>query len=275
MPHVKQKPTVQKPAAPAQSAEALAAVKNEMAALSSSELATINLDIPQAVAMVLSVAAQLAPFRAQIAKSLPDHPIAGFDKLTTYALAAYHAHILWLPRETSQSRVAALLEEAAPLRSMLLGDAETLARRGFLDAEAVAAIRAGRGNVDAANDLVALAALFTTQWEAVENKTAATLDEIRRAGELGPLLLAALGEREHGPALAPEAAADQRRRAYTLFVRAYDETRRALAYLRWHEDDATQLAPSLYKARARRSPSSPAETSDTSPSAPGPQTITG
>ena len=251
MPNEKKKP-IQKPAAPIDSAAALAAVQSEMAALSPAELATINVDIPQAVAVVLGVLAQLAPFRPQIVKSLPDHPIAGFDNLKTYALAAYHAHILSLPRETSESRVATLLEEAAPLRAALLGDAEALARRGHLDAEAVAAVREGRGNVDTANDLVALAALFTTHWAAGEHKTAATWAEVRRAGELGPLLLAAIGAREHGTPLTPDQAADQRRRAYTLLYKNYGETRRAVAYLRWHEGDADDLAPSLYKGRGGR-----------------------
>jgi len=44
-------------------------------------------------------------------------------------------------------------------------------------------------------------------------------------------------------------AADVRRRADTLFVRAYDEVRRIVAYLRWHEGDADSIAPSLYAKR--------------------------
>jgi hypothetical protein len=244
-----------KPSAPTKSAEALAHVEKEMAALSSSELNTINVDIPQAVSIVLGVVPQLKSFRAQIQKSLPDHPLHSFDKLETYALAAYHAHILWLPPETRENRVAALLDEATPLRENLLGDAEALARRNLLDPDAVAAIRAGQGNIDKANDLVALSALFTTKWDDVKHKTAATLDEVHRAGELGPLLLAALGVRDHGVPLEPVKAADQRRRAYTLFFRAYDETRRAIGYLRWHEGDAEDIAPSLYKGRGPRAAS--------------------
>lgn len=249
----KKKPTAPaKPQAPAKSAEALAKVKPEMAALAADDLGTINVDIPQSVSLVLGVIPQIMPLRAQIAESLPDHPIAALDKLEAYALAAYHAHILSLPPETTENRVAALLEEATPLREVMLSDAEALARRKLLDPEAVAAIRAGQGNVDKANDLVALAALFTGSWGEIENKTATSLAEVARAGELGPALLAALGAREHRVAMEPAEAADQRRRAFTLFFRAYDETRRALAYLRWHEGDADLLAPSLYKGRGPR-----------------------
>jgi hypothetical protein len=251
----KKKPSAPaKPGAPSKSAEALALVKPELAALQPADLAIINIDIPPAVSLVLGVVPQIKELRPQVVKALPEHPIHTLDKLETYALAAYHAHILALPPETSESRVAPLLEEATPLRENLLADAEALARRGLLDADAVAAIRAGQGNVDKANDLVALAALFGASWSEIENKTAATLAEVQRAGELGPQLLAALGAREHGAALEPAVAADQRRRAFTLFFRAYDETRRAVAYLRWHEGDADLIAPSIHKARAARTP---------------------
>lgn len=120
----KKPPAPAKPSALTQSAEALALVKPEMEALAPADFAVINIDIPQAVSVVLGVAPHLRSLRPQIAKSLPDHPIATFDKLETYALAAYHAHILWLPPETVENRVAALLEEATPLRDNLLGDAE-------------------------------------------------------------------------------------------------------------------------------------------------------
>ncbi|APR86081.1 Hypothetical protein A7982_11430 [Minicystis rosea] len=263
----KKEPSPAKPEAPSKSAEALALVKAEAAALDPTQLTAINVDIPQAVALVLGVIPHLAELRPAIVKSLVEHPIASFDKLGTYALAAYHAHILALPPEGSAQTVGLLLEEATPLRENLLSDAEALARRGLLDTEAVKAIRAGQGNIDKANDLVALSALFSTKWSAVQHKTAAAFEEVQRAGELGPLLLAALGAREHGIALTPDEAADLRRRTYTLFFRAYDETRRALAYLRWHEGDADVLAPSLFKGRRSRTTADSTNTPEHAPAA--------
>lgn len=40
-----------------------------------------------------------------------------------------------------------------------------------------------------------------------------------------------------------------RQQAFTLFVKAYDEVRRAVSFLRWKERDADTIAPSLYGAR--------------------------
>ncbi|APR83253.1 Hypothetical protein A7982_08602 [Minicystis rosea] len=263
MPALKKKvPSPKKPDAPVKSELALNAVADEMAALDRSKLATINIDIPQAVAVALGVAPHLQALRAAIVAALPRHPIGFLDDLETYALAAYHAHIAWLPPEVVDDRVATLLAEAAPLRAMLLADAEALARRDWLDADAVAAIRAGQGHVDTANDLVALSALFLSRWPEIEHRTAATVDEVTRAGDLGPLVLAALGARVHGTPLSPTAAADQRRRAFTLFVRAYNETRRAVTYLRWNEGDADELAPSLYVGRRTARPTPKNEPTD-------------
>lgn len=47
-------------------------------------------------------------------------------------------------------------------------------------------------------------------------------------------------------------AADVRQRAFTLFVRTYDELRRAMSYLRWHEDDVDSIIPSLWSGKAQR-----------------------
>ncbi|WP_438004954.1 hypothetical protein [Sorangium sp. So ce321] len=39
-------------------------------------------------------------------------------------------------------------------------------------------------------------------------------------------------------------------------MHAYDQTRRAVSYLRWNEGDAETIAPSLYKGRGGRAASS-------------------
>ena len=246
------KPSPKKPAAPSSAAEAFAKVEPEIAALAPSEIAVINLDIPQAVSVVLGALPGLTALRPAIVHALPHHPIHLFDNLETYALAAWYAHLLALPAGSPSNPVKPLLEEAVPLRANLLGDAEALARRGLLDGDTVTEIRAGQGQIDTANDLVALSALFLASWGEIAQRTAATEAEVRRAGELGPLLLAALGVREHGASPSPREPADRRARAFTLFTRAYSSTRRAVTYLRWDEGDTDLLAPSLYKGRGGR-----------------------
>jgi len=66
------------------------------------------------------------------------------------------------------------------------------------------------------------------------------------------MLLAALGVREHGASPPAFDAAERRACAFTLFMRAYDQARRAVIFLRWDEGDADEIAPSLYKGRGGR-----------------------
>ncbi|WP_437597092.1 hypothetical protein WMF28_31295 [Sorangium sp. So ce590] len=272
---LKKKPAPKKPAAPPQAAAAFDKILPEIEALSPDRLIAINLDIPRVVSQVLGVLPGLLALRSAIAEHVPTHDVALLDRLETYALAAWYAHLAWLSSGGAENAVKPLLAEAAPLREDLLSDAEALARRGLLDADTVAEIRAGLGHIDTANDLVALSALFTVSWAEVANKTAATEEEVRRAGEIGPQLLAALGVREHGKGPGPTEAADRRARAFSLLVHAYDQTRRAVAYLRWDEEDADTIAPSLYKGRTGRATAhsdtvaAPGDEAPAEPAAPG------
>ena len=261
----KKKHAPKKPAAPPKAAEALAIVAPELQVLHKDQLAPINIDIPLSVSIALGVLEGLRDLRPSLVQQLPEHDIAQFDKLETYALAAWYAHLLHLPPASPSSPVKALLDEAVPLRAALLGDAEALVRRGLFDQALFDEIRAGQGHVDTANDLVALSAGFSEIWAQIEGRTAATEQEIDRAAELGPLLLAALGVREHGPAPGPSDAADRRARAFTLFVRAYDQARRAVTYLRWNEGDADAYAPSLYRGRGGRGAASGGSTTAPAP----------
>lgn len=270
----KKHPPPRRLGAPPKAAEALAAVAPELTALHRDQLAVINIDIPQSVSIALGVIDGLKALRPSVVQKLPEHDIAQYDKLETYALAAWYAHLVYLPPAGPANPLKVLLEEAGPLRANLLGDGDALARRGYLDQALLDEIRAGQGHIDVANDLVALSALFADNWDEIKGRTAATELEVARAAELGPLLLAALGVREHGPAPGPTDAADRRARAFTLFVRAYDQARRAVIYLRWDEGDADAYAPSLYRGRGGRgsaSSSSPAAGAEAARAPGGPE----
>jgi hypothetical protein len=270
-----QKAAPVKASAPHDAAAAFAAVEAEVLQLDASHMVAINLDIPTAVSVVLGALPAVRPLRGDIVTQLPKFPLAYLDNLETYALAAWYAHLVALPAAAGSKQVKDLVEEAMPLRAALLSDADALARRGLVSSETVTDIRAGQGHIDTANDLVALSALFSSSWAEIQGKTAATMAEVQQAALLGPQLLAALGVRDQSR-VSPGEASERRARAFSLLVRAYDATRRAVSYLRWDEDDADSLTPSLYKGRGGR-PSSdssvskvadaPADTTHGSPAA--------
>mgnify|MGYP001218694807 CR=1 FL=1 len=232
-------------------ARALERIQPELRALDGDKLAVINVDIPRAVVTVLGALPALLALRPRILEELPRFPISSLDNLQTYALGAWYAHLLTLPPVVEENAKKPLVEEATTLRKDLLVAAEALAHRNLVDPKHVAQIRSGQGHIDMAGDLVALATLFANNWDAVSNKTAVTLEEVERAAVLGPQLLAAIGIQQQGLDRSPTQLADQRRRAFTLLVRAYDECRRAVTYLRWAEGDVAALVPSLFAKRAK------------------------
>lgn len=257
-----------RPGSPEAAALAFARVEREIAALDGDKLAAINVDIPRTVITVLRVLPSLLSLRSQMLDTFTRFPIASLDKLHTYALAAWYAHLLTLG-STPENAKKPLVEEATSLRENLLVAAEALAHRKLLDPKHVAQIRSGKGHVDMAGDLVALATLFTSDWDAIEGKTAVTWDEVERAAQLGPELMVALGAGVQAPDRSAAFLADQRRRAFTLLVRAYDDCRRAVTYLRWSEGDANEIAPSLFAKRTKKTkPTNQGATSDDSAPAP-------
>jgi hypothetical protein len=268
------KASAAKPAVPAEAAKAFAEVEPLLAKLSPDNLAPINVDIPRAVSIAVGAVPHLAKLRGDASK-LPDFDINDIDRVGTYALAAWYAHLLTLP-EVTASALAALLEEAKPIRESMLLAAELLAHHGYFDRKAVEAIRAGQGNLDTANDLVTLAALFSSGWSQVENRSPVEWTHVERAAKLGPEILIALGAKNQPDAKSadPSNASERRTRAYTLFVRAYDQCRRAATYLRWNEGDADEIVPSLFANRGGRKPGSePEEAPEPGPAAPAsPQT---
>lgn len=250
----KKKSSPAKPTAPATAAEAFLAVEAELRALDPSDFTPVNADIPISVSIVLGALAQLLGLRVEIQAELPKFELRNLDLLRAYALAVWYCHLLHVGREKAgESATKTLVTEAQPLREGLLVGAAALAHRGLVDADRVAEIRSGTGHIDMANDLVALAALYLEAWDSVKDKTAVELAEVNRAAELGPELLVALSVKD-GPLTPPKGidSAEIRVRAFTQFSKAYDECRRAVGYLRWHQKDADAIAPTFYLNQRKR-----------------------
>lgn len=124
--------------------------------------------------------------------------------------------------------VNALLREARPLRAVLAADARTQVLQGRFkagDAKKVANIEKGRGPIDAADDLVAYAALYQKHLPSLRGLTAINAAQVRRASELGTELLTLLKpssvKRDRSRKGAAREAMELRDRLWTLLVRRY------------------------------------------------------
>ncbi|MCS6900601.1 MAG: hypothetical protein NZX77_12650, partial [Polyangiaceae bacterium] len=210
---------------------------------------------------------RLLSLRDAIAEALPHHPVRFLDEMEDYIqAAAFSERLVSLTAHTEggTDKFNEMIEEGRHLRKVMLSAAEPLVLKGLIDEAKVKAIRSGQGYEDMAADLVELAALYTEAWPRVKNKSPIEQEEVERARVLGQEISELLILRRSDSAkLSLEECLDQRNRAYSLLLRAYDETARAVNYLRWHEKDADSFAPALVKARRGRPPKG--ETTTTPP----------
>jgi hypothetical protein len=207
----------------------------------------INIDIPSAITTVMGVLPFLQGLRPQVVKALPEFDMARFDKLESYTLALGHAHALYLAASQPAESLEATGETATALRDVLFADAHALAARNLIDGDRLKELKGVKGYRQLAFDLFTLAAIMREHWGTISQKTALQLAELDQAEMLADRILTGIGHREQAPAVAVEAAED-RQRAFTLFVNAYDHARRAVSYLHWYTDDADEVAPSIYAA---------------------------
>lgn len=228
---------------------ALDEVRAEIEAIPESKLETIRLDIGDAVVTALGVASNVAPYRDAVAVELGAAAALPIDRLEQSAWAcgcAQGRYLTSLHTTVSEERVG----EVSSMRRVLMLEAQRLVAEKLIKASSLAEIVGGIGYQAMCFDVVQLVSVFRADWAAIETHTPVTSLELDRAEAMANALATTLGENEQAIASSP--TADERRRAYTHFVRTYEEVRRAIAYLRFDQGDADDVAPSLYAGRTRR-----------------------
>jgi hypothetical protein len=233
-------------------------LRDEIRQVAADDYITINIDVPTAVTTVMGVLPFLQGLRPRVAKELPDFDIVRYDKLEAYTLALGHAHALYLAASQPTESLDAISEAASALRDTLLADARALAQRRLIDGERLKELKGVKGYKQLAFDLFALAALMREAWTNISTKTAIQAKELHEAEMLADRILSAVGQREQTPAVAAEAA-ENRQRAFTLFIQAYSHARRAVAFFHWDAEDLDEVAPSVYttgRAARRKAESS-------------------
>lgn len=233
---------------------ALDHLRPEMTALDDKSVIQVNVDPTLAINRSLGVLPAVAANREAIRRLPVDqHAI---DDLEERAYAFSYASVLYESAVTPPSDFADIVEEVFDARGVLLAVGKGLVSCNLLTAEQLVHVEGGHGYKEAAADALLLTSVFRGEFPNLEGKvpvTLAQLDRVEAAANRLQVLLA-LREQIDGKA----AAADLRARSFTLLDRAYSEVRRALSFIRWYEDDADTIAPSL---RAR-SPRKPADKSD-------------
>lgn len=169
--------------------------------------------------------------------------------LERYTLTLAQAHGDWLGTRRQGALPKETLQEARKKRALLRMHLTLLAQHGLLALPAPPRTKK-RSHTSLALELIALCSFFRTHWHKVKGHTALTLDQIAEAEGVGSSIVTALGKQKAKTGN-PERrrAVDLRARAFTLFLAAYDEARRAVTFLLWHQGNADEVVPSLYKTR--------------------------
>lgn len=234
---------------PSDAEKAFKALGPRLAAIPRDALAVVNVDLQLAAVFVLGISGIVAEPAvrarfANLAKS-GEYDDSCVDDLAPVAQAAWYARhrfVLASATRTEARLSVPLLEEATGLRGRMLKLVEYwLGDDGALAAE-IAAIRAGTGHQDLANDLIALGALFERHGDtlAQDRKLYDASDATtanRLAGEiLRQLGAAATQEQNEWSAMQP--------RVWTLLFETYEEVRRGGRFL-FAKDRADERFPSL------------------------------
>jgi hypothetical protein len=232
------------------SKQAYLALSEERAALRESELLVLNLDVVRVVTTLLGVLPRLEALAPRLAQCLPELDQVQFGKLRLYTYGLLQAEALRRAAFNPGRELPALTREAVALRRDLLVHVRPLVLHGLIDASRLANLRQTTRYEVLVFDLHVLALVLREAWPRLAGKTALTPEMIARADELAVQIGATCRTRpEPGP---EEHAVDQVRRSFTLLMRAYDEARHGVLYLRRREGDAERFAPSLYRRHKKR-----------------------
>jgi hypothetical protein len=225
------------------------AVRPRFAAIPLDSLIQVNIDLQVASVFALGVGRIVTEpdVRARFTKlaRTGEYDDACVDDLTEIAQAAWYVRHRFLLTSAIQSaaRISAdLLDEATTQRARMLTMADYWLGDDIALSTELAAIRAGAGYQDLANDLIALASLFDRNTKALtQDRKLYRASDATTANRLAGAILQQLG------ASATQEQSEwsgMQHRAWTLLLTTYEEVRRGGLFL-FAKDRADERFPSL------------------------------
>lgn len=190
----------------------------------------------------------------RIADELPKYNLANLRRAPDLALALQYATFRTMDARGAGTEIPAMITENGELRAVMLSSAESLALTGLFDKRKVAAIRAGRGALDSANDSIRLAAMFQESADAIRGKTPVTATMAKRAALLGTTLAAALKPTgtKRGQNKTVLSASDIRDRFASILIADWEVARRAAVYLFGLEQTEVPALNSVLRVKEKK-----------------------
>jgi hypothetical protein len=223
----------------------------------------INVDIPTVVGTIEACFPRVHSLRRELL-ALPDFPRDVIEKLPEWALALGNADARHAAATAPPALLGTYVEEGSKLRGALISQAESFARFGLLDPAQVSSLNSGQSHRSIGRDLQTAAHVYRRNWSRLEGKSPVTRGQLARAMFLGEQIVALVAFKDQVPS-ETGTPAETRRRLFTLVESAWDEIRSGVAYIRRHQGDVDEIAPSIHarpnSGRKPESPNSPPETS--------------
>lgn len=230
--------------------QALERVEPQLERMTTAQLRTITLNPVAAGVTLRRVLPSIRALRPQLL-GLEQFDIRLLDELEVYLHAWLAANASYLGTKPSADEFTVRVKRLTAFRCHFTSDAKALVQRGRLQAAAFDQLKGATGYKNITRDVLTLTTLFREHWDDLAGYSCVTLTELDEADAAVDDFITALALRnETSP---DRSAADAlRQKAYTLFVNAYDQVRRAVMYLRQKERDADEIAPSLFAAQNRK-----------------------
>jgi len=238
----------------------------ERDALPPEKVQQLNLDVPSAASTVLGALPEILALRSE-AEKVGTFDVTLLDKMEPYTLALFYAYAQDKASSELPDDLQELNTEGMRTRTVLFADTTALVTRGLIPSDSLSEYKGTFGYKLVAADIQLLITVLRNNWAGIEGKCGVTTEELDRAERLSHRMLRVVGLREQAPA-ASKVTADQRDRAFTLFINCYDEIQRVVSFLRWKEDDVDTIAPTLYAHRPRKARNEPAEPAAAQPMTP-------
>lgn len=223
------------------SSTALDALRAELLAIPRRDLLRVNLDVARAALVVIGAAPDIRAYRADLVDLFCEERAAIVDRIELVARAALHAHSTLRSLEAG-AEVPALSAEVVSFREVLVAVVRTLVARRLLADTVLRELQGSAGFTNQSLDVLQLTSMLSERWADLGPHTGLDLAYLRRAESAANALATAVGIRNQA---SRSSTADLRQRAFTLLAREYDEARRLITCLRWHEGDADRIAPSF------------------------------
>lgn len=208
-----------------------------------------KLDPTAASIIAAATAKKVTPFRAALVRLFGAASGVRIDELGKLARAAQQADIA-AAAAAAPSDLSSLHEEVRAQYDLLSADAQGMVHRKLIPAHELDKAKDLVGYEATVRSTLILVAVLRRYWDTVKDHTPLTEADLDRAQTTAERMLDTKGDRDQGVPQVP--ANELRLRALSLLIRTYRELFREVQYLRFWEDDADTIVPSLWSGRGRK-----------------------